>query len=960
MPKTRGSAKERDDRRLLTGVEAAYHLGITPGLIYAYTRQGFGAEARRLSTVQREGGTYFDLAELDNFDRYLQLPWVADGAERPRVPAEIVAHLRAESGNQCLRCGEGKGVQTAHIVSWATSRSHHHGNLVRLCSACHAEYDQHESFDIVELRRIKKGGVARTKVRLARQLGLVESRFGPPPSDSKFVGRTKELEVLCAALEGKSAVLLHGPGGVGKTQLLSKALERRLSGGRVVWLHVEGCRTPEDIVTELTMSSADLDTGDRLERVVQALDTDGCCVVLDGVEQLAEAGLDDVDDLLADVRNRMRNAQLVVTSQVDLPRTGFDKKLALSGLDRESCRRLFRSLVRGSAQLDDTSESHLLDFADGHPLSLRLIAATVEHLGSGRSAVRQIRREGARSMEFPKRAKQNRETSLDRCLSLAYQNLSAEEQRLLFVIARCPGGLFAHQIEHFGGPDAAMLAAALRRWSLAERRDVGIGIDRWYALSPIRSFAAWRWCQENEAEAEVLANEMLHQFGAMACLISVNSESASDVPHMVWRFWLEWRNFLLVVDEADAHPSDGDLAQFAIGVCSSMVRFCFVARLANLGVRVMIRGARIAMRTENWESACGFIAEAASLAQRGDDDQLARAVEELLEEVPVEVGRSGNIAMAKAILANFRGNAIATEEEARKAIEQYEEKRDRLTRAGDGGEEESLAQISNSLSAAHQMLGHGLLAQSKPGEARVAYEAALELVDGASRAVNEGQILFQIGRCLTMSCEHQESADYYVRAAVHFQAVGMRDYLSNALGALGYASIELGESMDFPPSLSSEVFQDGIQDAVDSIQQSIAAQLQTGGADDGWAIRKLFFTVALLSLSGHTESLGAAGQAVIEWTNQVRNAGDAEKVARRAAFTIDDLEALAELMLSISRVEERVRHAGSVREGDVDELIEQCKSIRVQLGLESSVFNWLALYLRRRRPDSEAVEAVKS
>ena len=636
QPKTRGGGTERDDRRLLTDVEAAYLLGITHELIYAYTQHGCGAEARKLSTVQREGGTYFDEAELEDFDRYLRRPWVAEGVKRPRVPEWLEAHLRAESGNQCLRCGAGRGVETAHIEAWSKSRSHHHGNLVRICAACHDEHDRHKSLPTVELRRIKNGGVTRTKARIARQMGLVESRFGPPPSESKFVGRTKELEMLCTALEKERAVLLQGSGGIGKTQLLLKALERRPAGGRVIWLDVEGYRSPEDLVTALTMSSAELEAGDTLERVVRTLDSEGCCVVLDGVERLAEAGLDAVDDLLADVRKKMRKAQLVVTSQVDLPRTDFDRKLALSGLDPESCRRLFRSLVRGDARLDGVSEAELLDFAEGHPLALRLIAALVEYLGSGRSALREIRREGARVVEIPKRAEQNRETSLDRCLSLAYRMLSAEERRLLFVIASCPGGLFAHQVEHYGGSDAAMLVAALRRWSLVERRDVGVTIDRWYALSPIRSFAVRRWREASGAEARALANEMLRDFGLMACFIEAKTEDTSDVPNMVWRFWLEWRNFQLVVDEAEARPSDGDFALLASGVCSSMVGFCFVARLPKLGVRMMIRGAKIAMRAENWEDASGFIAEAAGLAQRSDDDRLASAVEELLEAMPAE------------------------------------------------------------------------------------------------------------------------------------------------------------------------------------------------------------------------------------------------------------------------------------------------------------------------------------
>ena len=83
--KTSGGS-ERDDKRLLTDVEAAHHLGITHELIYATTQHGCGAEARMLSTVQREGRTYFDEEELENLDRYLRRPWVADGIDRPKRP----------------------------------------------------------------------------------------------------------------------------------------------------------------------------------------------------------------------------------------------------------------------------------------------------------------------------------------------------------------------------------------------------------------------------------------------------------------------------------------------------------------------------------------------------------------------------------------------------------------------------------------------------------------------------------------------------------------------------------------------------------------------------------------------------------------------------------------------------------------------------------------------------------
>ena len=197
--------------RLLTDLEAAYHLGVTPQLVYDYAQYPCGAEGRRLTTVEAGGRTCFDEAELDAFNRYLRRPWVGKGARRP--PEWLERHLAAESGNRCLRCGRGRGVETAHIEAWAKGRSHHHGNLVRICSGCHDEHDRHKSLPTAELRAVKDAAVARTRAGLAREMGLAASRFGPPASETMFVGRAKDLDVLCAALEVGGAVLAAGTRG---------------------------------------------------------------------------------------------------------------------------------------------------------------------------------------------------------------------------------------------------------------------------------------------------------------------------------------------------------------------------------------------------------------------------------------------------------------------------------------------------------------------------------------------------------------------------------------------------------------------------------------------------------------------------------------------------------------------------------------------------------------------------
>ena len=825
-----GDTPETSASELLTELQAAHHLGVTPELVLGYTRWNCDAKPRRLCTTEIEGRTYFESAELDNFDHYLRQPWVVEGSERVPVPKYIVDHLHAESGNQCTRCGSGIGVQTAHIAAWSMSRSHHHHNLVRICSRCHNEYDTHKSLSSDQLRAIKDKAVARTRAMLARRMNPIDRHFIPPPPETRFVGRSEDLQTLREALEANRTVLISGPGGVGKTQLLLHALASTKTERHVVWLEVERYAALEGLVTALAVMLTEGEGTDTLDALSRRLDALQACVVLDGVERFIGPALDEVDDLLADLKNRTKNTQFVVTSQVELQRTPFDRRHVLSGLEAEPSRSLFRSLVQHRTNLDNVSEAALLAFAEGHPLTLRLTAVLVNYLGSGRDAREQIEKKGARVVEIPKRTEQDRQTSLVRCLSLAYETLNADEQRLLYLIASCPGGIFAHQIEHHVGTETPLLVAALRCWSLVQTNDKGLPTERSYVLSPIRAYAKQRWYEEHPSEARALAETLLHDFAMMAAVIDMQSDDAANVPHMLSRFSEELPNLLLVIDEAEVEPGNADLGLLASVICTALMRFFFIARLPEQGVQLMKRGAKIAMRCDNGKSASAKIVQAAALAQRSHDPRIADEVESMLDDIPTEDAEtSGNMAVTRAMLANQRGHAPATEMHARDAIAHYQVVQNELAmRLDQDTEDPRWEENSNDLSGSFNMLGHALLSLNSPEEAQTAYESALQLMSGGAVAVNEGQILHQIGICRARLGEHADATDYYARAAVCFQAVGMQDYLSNALGGLGHALMEFDDERPLPEALPSMVLSEGLDDAVASAVRCLSARPQTG------------------------------------------------------------------------------------------------------------------------------------
>ena len=566
--------------QLLTPLEAAHHLGITPELLFCYTKSQLRkshANPRRLGTIEIDGKTRFNRVELDDFDRYLSEPWADEGSPRKNPPKSVVDHLRAESANQCTRCGSGIGVQTAHIIAWATSRSNHHHNLIRICSSCHVEHDEHNSLPSDQLQAIKQKAIARVRTALEQRMAPIETQFLPPRPDAVFWGQSRLLKILRSALRASRTVLIRGPGGIGKTQLLLRALTTVETGRRIVWIDVEQYSSAEGVRSALQVLLRDAPGAEGLNTLAEHLDTLHACVVLDGVEHLNGPSLDDIDDLLAELKTRTANTQLVVTSQVDLQRTLFDKKYLLIGLDAEASRGLLRSLVHENTPLDVNSETELLTFVEGHPLAIRLTAALVDYFGAGRTALEQIHRRGAATIELQKRSRQDRKTSLALCLSLAYEMLDADEQKLLYMIANCPAGIFTHQLmfDDHAGTDASRLLGALRRWSLVQTKYKGQAIERSHMLSPIRSYVRLRWGDEHASEAKTLTAMLLHNFTIMAAVIDQRGQDPTEIPHMLSRFSQELPNLLLVIDEAEAQPKNAEFSLFASAICGALMQFFF-------------------------------------------------------------------------------------------------------------------------------------------------------------------------------------------------------------------------------------------------------------------------------------------------------------------------------------------------------------------------------------------------
>ena len=275
------------ENRTLTPVEAALHLGITIELLFHFTKRNFGKSGgfRALETVEQNGQTRFSLSKLDAFDRSLAGSWSNSSDDRPAIPKAILDHLRAESRNQCARCGSGIGVDTAHIRSWKDSRSHHPHNLIRICLACHREHDSQHSLSTEELQAHKDHLIARTRANLKERMPPLHKHLQPPRPLRDFVGRERELETLSEALRSGRSATIFGVAGIGKSELVLQAMDQCETVRPVFWCNIEQYRKLADVMSALrtALYIEGIECSD--EQLPSRLDAIHACVVFDGIEQ---------------------------------------------------------------------------------------------------------------------------------------------------------------------------------------------------------------------------------------------------------------------------------------------------------------------------------------------------------------------------------------------------------------------------------------------------------------------------------------------------------------------------------------------------------------------------------------------------------------------------------------------------------------------------------------------------
>ncbi|RUX21599.1 hypothetical protein EOA13_36780 [Mesorhizobium sp. M7A.F.Ca.US.011.01.1.1] len=678
--------------------------------------------------------------------------------------------------------------------------------------------------------------------------------------------------------------------------------------------------------------------------------------MFDGIERAVLADLDEFEDTVAALYAATSTTQVVATTQIFLHKLPADRQIKVGKLDHASS----KQLLAGVTSQDKPEDlERLLEFCDGHVLTLKLASALVQHYGGASTALRAVSEKGVAVVSLPGRKSQSRSSSLELCLRTAYDALPIEARQLLWAVAESPAGVFAPYLEGkwIELADPADALATLRRWHLVEFQEIRDTLSRVSVLSPVRAFAIELAAREDQDRYEAVLDQVVAAHGMMVAVLEVEHDDPNETPYVVARFGEELPNLLHVLELARARLSNPEMVSTALAIVGSLMRYFFVLGLSEQGAQVMRTAAELALSAGRVERASALVLQLVSLAQRAQSPGLVNAGLALADQVELltqEPGAAADIAMARGIVARDLGDYASAERNAQKALKGYRSILRQLDEQPpsdtlDGGSEVvGRNDLHNDISGALGLLGFSLLSLGRYEEAAKAYRLSIKNQRGASIAVNRGQTLHQLGNSESHLGQFSEATAHYAEAAKIFHFIGMEEYLSNTLGELGYALLDVN-SEEWPRDIGSDLLAGGLEDLARHIKRDFDPGRPLDHSRCIAIIRKLFGSIALITLVGQGRLLGAfcamlGNEVVVVLGTQLAN-GERD---RDEAFPLSMIESALRLGALASDAEQRRGDQGDIPRALIGEMLRTVCNAHSWAQDTMRIVDWFAALLTHR------------
>lgn len=822
--------------------EAAVYLGITKELLFSFVKKGYNG--KKLAVNSNVNNNFFNISDLQDWNVFLHEPLINEGEKRPNIPLSIREYLKVESKGKCARCGSGHRLDDAHIKPWAETFSHHPHNLIRLCTDCHIKYDD-GIISREEIVKLKKQLIEKLKAENT-SFSIEMSSHRLPKLTVDFQGRELELNELSVLYAQNRLISIEGLGGMGKTQLLLKFIEREKL--TVNWFSIESFSGFQDLVIEL-FNRFQVSNFDQL---LEVINNENAILVFDGIETLLSDFQDKVIQLLKQLNDHADNAKIILTTQFNP--LGFDTNLGVlklsDGLNEKDSFSLL-SKKNSNIKVDDKSISKIISFSNGHPLTLNLISGLIYILKSTEIVLRSINEAGVSFLKNPNNIEQKKSTSLELCFDLVYKALDEKQKWLLMYLSLFPAGCKIPFLEILVRNDSKFKSqtelnisiAFLSQFNLIDIHEDYLDFERTTILNPIRIFVRKKTGENSRELLHTIQIEAFQNLVFEAISLYGIYMLSDKIHYGIVRYEIELPNYLFAFkkavhasycDECGKYSDKKEYLRIITGLSAGLYKFLFIRGKLNYGIEINKQGAKAHSELGEFDLAIDDLTQVAILNWRiGNQKETEIAL--------LEMQRCEELSGKRFSTVRFIEGEILRETNPLAAIEKFEEGisicESDLKQNGD--DKVPKGNIGNMLSEIGRTYERYLNDSKTALEYYLkGYNILREMKDYTNMFCNS----HHIGNCYADLGLFEKSLTYYQEALEGFVKYGQQQFIGNTLSEIGRLRVTNPE-LDYS-FLTEDLLLDGLNDIQYEI--TIIEEINFG------LISKLWRIIGVVALSEHS------------------------------------------------------------------------------------------------------------